>query len=49
MLEFAVPLFSIQKYLADGPFDMEICVANGTENGWVSNVTTGARMIDFVN
>ncbi|MGA2641318.1 MAG: hypothetical protein ABSG21_10510 [Spirochaetia bacterium] len=49
MLELAVPLPPIQKYLAAGPLSAEICVANGTENGWVTNMTTGASMIDFLN
>jgi hypothetical protein len=49
MLEFAVPIFPIQKYLADGPFDTEICVANADDNGWVNSQSTDSRMIDFVN
>jgi hypothetical protein len=49
MLEFAVPLAAMKKYLEDGPHSTEVFVANADENGqWLSNTSSGRRMIDFV-
>jgi hypothetical protein len=50
MLEFAVPLTNIKKYLAGGPYNTQFYVANADENGqWLSNVGSGMTMIDFAN
>jgi hypothetical protein len=50
MLEFAVPLTNIKKYLEGGPYNAQFFVANADENGqWLSNVSSGMTMIDFMN
>jgi hypothetical protein len=49
MLEFAVPVDTMTKYLGDGPFNTEVYVANADENGqWLNNSSSGRCRIDFV-
>jgi hypothetical protein len=50
MLEFAVPLSRMERYLAGSPYVAEFFVANANEKGvWLSNVGSGQVKIDFVN